>query len=245
MTGFETHAVHPLTEAQSAVLARCRDAAQPEVMQIVIEGDRFAPRRMRAAWEAVAEKEGVLRSRFATADGAVVRIVDGQAALPWAEHDWRAAGADAPDRVAAFLEADRRLPVHLEVGPLHRLVLLRLPADRAVLVWTVHGVLLDEPSAEALLGCVFAAYAGRSDDMRPQDAASAGPAAPTMTLPGEPVAAADRAVERALPVETTRQLVRLSQSLGVSMSTIFEAAWAAVLAGDGSDPARFHVLRTR
>lgn len=64
----------------------------------------------------------------------------------------------APGELGALLARERSLPFDLGRGPLHRFVLLRPSAHRAVLVFTAHHLVFDGESKDRLVSDLAAAY---------------------------------------------------------------------------------------
>ncbi len=115
---------------------------------------------LRRAWEAVTARHDVLRTSLRWENlESPVQDVHSDAAIRWAEKDWRGSeGATQEQRLRAFLDAERRANFDLREAPLHQLTLLRLADDRYQLVWTWHHTIIDGRSSTIVLRDVFARY---------------------------------------------------------------------------------------
>ncbi|MFI7597372.1 amino acid adenylation domain-containing protein [Actinoplanes sp. NPDC049681] len=156
--GPDVRDVLPLTPLQAGLYfhATYAPGADPYVVQqlIHLEGPLDADRLRRAA-TALFERHPNLAAAFRpVADGEVVAVLGGSVAVPW-----RYVVAGDVDAVAA---AERAEPFDLSRPPGMRYALVRLAADRHVLVQTVHHIVADGWSVPLMLGDLVALYAGRS-----------------------------------------------------------------------------------
>src|SRR5215217_3710354 len=100
---------------------------------------------MRAAWQRVADRHPIMRTRFrwAGVDEPLQEVVD-HVDVPLEVHDLRDLTATDQDaRFAEFLVADRLAGFELDAAPLWHLNLFRLGPDRQRFVFTYHHSLLD------------------------------------------------------------------------------------------------------
>ncbi|MEV0693894.1 amino acid adenylation domain-containing protein [Streptomyces sp. NPDC050388] len=221
-----------------------------------IEGDLDAA-ALRAAATTLLRRHAALRVGFRH-EGLTrpVQIVLREAAPPWTDVDLTADAADGPDRERAFealLDADRERPLDPERPPLLRLTLVRCGPDRHRLVLTYHHLLLDGWSFSVLLRELLALYGTGGDDgalpppapyrqhlswlaARDQDAARAAWREALRGLPPvaplAPDGAAPRTPERlvfTLDEAETSALTESARTLGVTLNTVLQAAWATVL----------------
>jgi amino acid adenylation domain-containing protein/non-ribosomal peptide synthase protein (TIGR01720 family) len=125
------------------------------------------------AWQAVVDRHPVLRTAFAW-EGLErpLQVVRRGVELPWTEEDWTGvAPAEIPERLAAWLAADRARPFDLARPPLMRATLLRLGERQHRFVWSFHHLLLDGWCFSLIFGDVFAFYqaavAGRAVHLQP------------------------------------------------------------------------------
>jgi amino acid adenylation domain-containing protein/thioester reductase-like protein len=174
--------------------------------------------------------------------------------VDWSDRDWNTARA----RLDELCAAERAQGIDVEHGPLFRVVLARLPAGRHALVWTYHHLVLDGWSMPLVLKRVLDAYLGgeraaRSapipawreyvEWLRAQDRDAArvfwrerlaGFARRTPVGPRAAESASESGVygeiERFLDGAETARLVEQGRALGVTLSTLVQAAWALVLA---------------
>ena len=155
--------IYALTPLQQLMLGQAlarRDAgAFVEQFQCTLSG-RLQPDRLRAAAEKVIELHPLLRACFAW-EGLKqpVQVVRQHVTLGWIEHDWRGEPADSlTGRIADFMNADRQAGFLLNQAPLTRFHLIRTGAERWLLVWTCHHLLIDGWSAAVVLKEFFESY---------------------------------------------------------------------------------------
>ncbi|HVW83946.1 MAG TPA: amino acid adenylation domain-containing protein, partial [Bryobacteraceae bacterium] len=116
-------------------------------------------RRLQAAWEWLADRHEMLRARFVWEDATQPRQeIVARVSIPFLFDDARALSEpEQRERLAAFLDADRRRGFELNAAPLFRLSLFEWSETSFTLVWTFHHALLDGRSYPALLREVFEA----------------------------------------------------------------------------------------
>ncbi|MBQ1099161.1 amino acid adenylation domain-containing protein [Streptomyces sp. b94] len=228
-------------------------------MQLVfhLSGD-VDPERMRRAGQALLERYTNLRAAFVNrADGDIVQVVPAQGVeLPWQHLDLTGAGeAERTDTFEEFLAQDRATHFDKETPPLLRLALAVLEPGRAELVVTAHHVLFDGWSIPLILRDLLLLYASHGDpaglpgtrtygdflawrvkqdeaeSARAWAAELAGVEEPTRLAPGfEGVGDEGLAqIEVALPPEVSDQLNRRASTLGVTINTFVQGAWALLL----------------
>ena len=116
--------------------------------------------RFRRAWEVIAERHAILRTRVQWGPGTPPRqLVRPHAGIPLEQMD--AAGLmpeQRAQRLEEFLAGDRRRGIAPDQPPLWRLTLLRWSAGAWTCVWTFHHLLLDGRSRCRVIEEVFAAY---------------------------------------------------------------------------------------
>ena len=112
------------------------------------------------AWRCVVARHPVLRTNLHWENlSEPQQEVHAQVELPWEEQDWRGiAGSDRDERIAEFLDADRRRGFELTRAPLFRLTLLRYGQTEFHLIWTFHNTMLEGRSFALALREVFAFY---------------------------------------------------------------------------------------
>ncbi|GIE97676.1 non-ribosomal peptide synthetase [Paractinoplanes rishiriensis] len=108
----------------------------------------------------LAARHESLRTRFAGRDGRPHQVIDEPAEVKVPLADLTGA-PDAEDRYRELARAEAARPFSLEQGPLLRTLLVRLAADRHVLVVTVHHTVFDGWSFGILVQELSAAYQGR------------------------------------------------------------------------------------
>ncbi|MEW2045162.1 amino acid adenylation domain-containing protein [Streptomyces sp. NPDC005476] len=214
---------------------------------------------LRTACEAVLTRHPALRAGFLQrGTGRAVQIVPRAVDVPWAEDDLsplsEAERSAALDRITA---EDRERRFVLSAPPLVRFRLLRMAAERHVLLLTNHHILLDGWSLPLVLRDLFELYdrGGSADGMPPapsfrrhlawlaaQDRGAAERTwraalgdldEPTLLAPsgaGGGPSAFPRRVVTHVPEPLTAELSRFARSRGLTVNTLVQAAWALSLA---------------
>ncbi|MFI2782761.1 amino acid adenylation domain-containing protein [Streptomyces sp. ALB3] len=218
------------------------------------------PRRMRAAGQALLDRYANLRTAFVRdTTGELVQLVLDDVALPWQETDLRGLDeerrAEALERFLARDEADHFDPA---VPPLLRMSLALTAPGQAEFVLTSHHALLDGWSLSVLMQELLRLYASGGDPsvlprnrgyrdflqwLSRQDAEAsarawrtelAGVEDATLIVTDHSVEADPRRVGQLdvpLPGDTARELVRSAATIGVTLNTLVQGAWAITLAG--------------
>ncbi|PWI09285.1 non-ribosomal peptide synthetase [Streptomyces sp. NWU339] len=215
------------------------------------------PERMRRAGQALLGRHANLCAAFVDrADGDVAQVVPETVPLPWQHLDLTAAGeAERTEAFERFLAQDRTTHFDRDTPPLIRLALVVLEPGRAELVMTAHHVLFDGWSTPLLVRDLLLLYAShggpaglpsarsygdflswraRQDQ---QEAAAAwaaeleGLEEPTLLAPGSEGAGDDglEQVDVALPTDVARELSRCASTLGVTVNSLVQGAWALLL----------------
>ena len=112
------------------------------------------------AWQQAISDHAVLRTAFHW-EGLEkpIQIVDRRGRFALNEQDWRSFSADdQQQRVRAFLRDDRQLGFDLNRAPLMRMSLLRMSDEVYQLIWSYHGLVLDETSVALVLNEVTEFY---------------------------------------------------------------------------------------
>ncbi|QUQ65089.1 non-ribosomal peptide synthetase [Kutzneria sp. CA-103260] len=160
--GRDIEDIYPLTPMQAGMvfhgLSQQDRGLYFEQIAFVLEDCPDLP-RLTEAWQRVADRTPVLRSRMVW-DGVPepVQVVDRHAKVPIAIYDWQ--GLDREAMLADLLADDRDQGFNLATGPLLRITLARLSASEVQLVWSFHHVLLDGWSVFQVLSDVLAVAAG-------------------------------------------------------------------------------------
>ncbi|WP_193474574.1 non-ribosomal peptide synthetase [Streptomyces griseomycini] len=213
---------------------------------------------LRRATVALVDRHASLRAGFLRRrSGEAVQAVARSAEPAWEEVDLSGLGADEQGpRLARLLADDRARRFDTARPPLLRFTLVRLAAERHVLLLTNHHIVLDGWSLPLLLADLFRIYrdGGSADALEPvvpfgdylgwlaaQDreeaerawrSALAGLDGPTLVAgpagPGGPVRAQRRAVAELSPADTAR-LTETARSRGLTLNTVVQGAWALLL----------------
>ncbi|MFE9809723.1 amino acid adenylation domain-containing protein [Streptomyces sp. NPDC005227] len=115
---------------------------------------------LRAACDTVLGHHDCLRAAFTgTASGRAVQVITDVSAAPWDERDLTGLPADVQQhRIEAELTADRARPFGMADAPLVRFLLVRLSAERHVLVFTGHHIVLDGASLALVMDDLLGVY---------------------------------------------------------------------------------------
>jgi amino acid adenylation domain-containing protein len=114
--------------------------------------------RLRSALEAVVAAHAALRTRFVEHEGVAGQEVLPRVALPWTEHDVRAAGDPAAEARRLVRDAVNA-PFDLAAAPLLRAVVVRQHDAHWVVALVVHHLVTDGASMGVILADWEAAYA--------------------------------------------------------------------------------------
>ncbi|MFL6244609.1 MAG: amino acid adenylation domain-containing protein [Thermoanaerobaculia bacterium] len=231
----------PLSPLQEGLVFHALyDRSAPDVytVQVAIELGAIDVGRLRAAAHALLQRHANLRAAILRNVQVILREVE----LPWREVD------------ASFdLAADRTERFTLTQAPLLRFTLVRREADRHLLLFTTHHVLLDGWSMPIVLGELFALYENGADlDALPRvtpyadylswlarqdhDAALAqwrhalaGIEEPTRLVPPAIHPQAPERWETHVDAALTAQLQELARAHRVTLNTVVQGLWAVLL----------------
>jgi amino acid adenylation domain-containing protein len=209
-------------------------------------------RRLKDAWQRVARRHGALRTRIETSvSGELVQTVEFDPRYEWSEEDW---SGDSPSqldhRLERFLDRDRARGFSWNDGPPMRFAFRRIPGDRAIVVWTVHHLLLDGRSLTTIWREWLAAYEGGefpevenpplfaevpdgAEQYWNEYLQGSGQAAGQITdrlRPVQSLSASQMLRERVnLSVEETANAHQFSRVHGFTVHTLIQGAWALLL----------------
>ncbi len=251
--------IYPLSLTQEGILFHTLYEAQPgaylDQLIFTIEGPLDAE-AFRRAWQAVVDHHPVLRTIFLWENrNKPLQVVRRSAPVEMTIQDRR---RDTEAGLDGYLREDRRRGFNLQAAPLMRLALLRTGEAVHEFVWTYHYLILDGWCLPLLLRDFLAAYealsAGRPVALpqvppyrdyiawlRRQDLSAAedywrryldGFKAPTPLPPDPALAPAEGFGHRTLRLsrETSRGLEALARANRLTPNTIFQGAWAILLA---------------
>ncbi|WP_039946124.1 non-ribosomal peptide synthetase, partial [Streptomyces sp. NRRL S-118] len=160
--GRDVEDIHPLTPLQSGMLFHTLSdpGAYAEQMSFELDGVTD-PALLARAWQAVADRVGVLRASLEWRDvERPLMVVHRRAELPVTHLDWRALpAAERDEAVRRLLAEDLARPVDLTTAPLMRLTVVRLTDASVRLVCAFHHILLDGWSTFDVLARTHKAYA--------------------------------------------------------------------------------------
>jgi mycobactin peptide synthetase MbtF len=182
-----------------------------------------------------------------------VQVIPARVNLPWQQ-----VSARTPEEAAELEDRERRRPFDLERGPAIRFLLIELPDARWRLVIVAHHIVIDGWSLPLFVGELVTLYRAGGDlsalggAPRPyrdyigwlaarDQAASralwtehlAGIDGPTLLTPAlsdvEPAVGLPRRTEVKLDAAATHRLTEAARSRGVTVNTLVQMAWAAML----------------
>ncbi|RSM40072.1 non-ribosomal peptide synthetase, partial [Actinoplanes sp. ATCC 53533] len=234
--GPDVTGVLPLTPLQAGLYfhATYSPGADPYVVQQLIEldGPLDADRLRRAAGELFDRYPNLGAAFRPIGDGEVVAVTGPRPQLPW-----RLVVTDDVDTVAA---AERAEPFDLGRPPGMRYALVRLAADRHVLVQTVHHIVADGWSVPLILNDLLARYAGQPLPPAPAfgdflaQRGTGDPEAYARLLDGvdEPTLLAPGAAAPAARLSVTVDgagVQAVARAHGVTVGNVLAAAWGVLL----------------
>jgi len=194
-----------------------------------------------------------LRASFVQAGARTVQVIPSAVDLPWRQ--LTAASPDAADDLEA---QERRRPFSLERGPAIRFLLVEMPQQRWRFAVVAHHIVIDGWSLPLFVGELLALYAAGGDisvlpaaprpyrdyigwlAARDPEASRgmwrqhlAGLDGPTMLAPalgsGELGDDLPHTTEIKAPKDETHRLVEAARARGVTLNTLTQMAWAAIL----------------
>ncbi|MYX27488.1 non-ribosomal peptide synthase, partial [Streptomyces sp. SID8381] len=212
---------------------------------------------LRMSAEALLARHANLRAGFRTRrNGGAIQVVHRAVELPWREQDLTGAGDEAAREAGLerLCAVDRTERFDLARPPLLRMTLVRLGEERYGLILTCHHILVDGWSTPLLLDELFTLYGRKASPaglppvtpyrdylawLARQDVPAAerawrraldGVGEPTRVAgPADPVPALPRRVLRELTEELTARLTAVARARRLTMSTLVQGAWGAVL----------------
>ncbi|MFC9836297.1 amino acid adenylation domain-containing protein [Rhodococcus sp. NPDC127530] len=245
--------VWPLSPLQSGLLfhaALAGTGADPYAMQVILAlSGHLDQDRLRRACIAVLAGHANLRTAFVRdGRGVPVQLVLDDVPLRWRHVDLIA--DDTADVAEEILLDDRTTRFEMSAPPLIRFTLLTRGPNRTELAITAHHIVLDGWSMPLLVRELFTAYqrvdvrtespdsspyrnflerlAARDTEASVRAWAAALEGITEAAAPAEPTPGTSEAVLE-LSEEDTRSLTARATELGVTLSTIVQAAWGIVL----------------
>jgi amino acid adenylation domain-containing protein/non-ribosomal peptide synthase protein (TIGR01720 family) len=165
MTAAPIEDLYPLSPMQQGLLLHSLYDAVPGLYceQVIGEARDLDRDAFRSAWQAVLDREAVLRTGFVWEEvDQPLQVVLGEVGLPLEEHHWEdLRQAEQDRRLQALLDAERVRGFDLTTPPLLRLALLHLGRGRQRFVLTFHHLLLDGWSLSLVLRDVVGGYLAR------------------------------------------------------------------------------------
>ncbi|WP_298771747.1 non-ribosomal peptide synthetase [uncultured Shewanella sp.] len=214
----------------------------------------------KAAWQHVVQSFDIFRSGFKQRSQDTLQFVVDRCELPWEEMDLSALDSGAqPQMIAGLEQSQKCLPFELETPCLMRLLMVQLGENHYQFIWTHHHSLLDGWSQPIVMAQLIAAYRTLQNKqlLKPADNPqfdsylrwladydvdqaqqywqqylSVIEEAPQLPLSHVVDNAQEKycKVKTVLEVSQVEQLQARSSQLGVTMSTLFQLAWAKTLA---------------
>ncbi|MBL1100667.1 non-ribosomal peptide synthetase [Streptomyces coffeae] len=162
--GAAVEDIYPLTPTQAGMLFHrlSQDDRRVYFQQLAFVLDGVPdPESLADAWQRVADRTPVLRSR-AVWDGVAepLQVVERAVRLPVTHIDWRGLAEDERrEGLRRFLAEDRERGLDPGTAPLSRLALARLSATEVQVVWTFDHLILDGWSLFQVLSDIFHCHA--------------------------------------------------------------------------------------
>jgi amino acid adenylation domain-containing protein len=127
---------------------------------------------LRQSFDALVERHEILRTRFVDIDGTPYQQIDLPAQADWRLIDLSKLPTDRSEAEARqLLETESRRPFDLAAGPMLRVMLLQLEAERFVLLFTLHHIASDGWSAAVFaheLGAFYEAFTHNTASSLPE-----------------------------------------------------------------------------
>ena len=199
---------YPLTPLQEGMLFHSLYARQSgvDISQIICDWqEEINASLFSRAWQQVAERHSILRTRFSWGESKSPRQqVRARVRIPVRQEDWGGlSGLAQEDRLEALLQSDRQTGFELSVAPLMRVSLLKLGQAHYQFVWTIHHLLVDSRTVVILLNELFVTYqslpSGEEPPLKPAPAISAAASRPAIFWWQRPIDPGGWATESSSP----------------------------------------------
>ena len=158
--------IYPLSPLQEGILFHTllsphSGVYQPQVCLTLVGSLDIS--RFKQAWETIIARHQLFRVSFHWEKrDRPFQAVYRQVNLPWEEQDWRDISLDKQEqKLAEFLEVDRKRDFDLKNPPQMRLTLIHCPDNRYYFLWTQHHLIIDGWSSGLVVKEVFQAYNGK------------------------------------------------------------------------------------
>ena len=256
---IDNPSVYPLSYLQKAFLFTSNKAEEDQgllQLEFTIEG-AIDYRAFQAAWQQTSMRHDAMRTVIKMDKNQIPQqYVLAEAELKWAHIDWQnKSESEQKQALSDLRSADKNKPLSFEEAPISRMYLIQLGADKNLLFWTCHHILLDGWSCGVILKDALAFY----------DANRRGEELLLDTLPNYPAFLVWKKVQNKEAAEQywsnelkdfqkpllfdpnavngnqfadkklflnekeTAQLQAFAQQNSISISTLFQAAWAILL----------------
>ncbi|MFC3242517.1 amino acid adenylation domain-containing protein [Gordonia humi] len=226
---------------------------------LLVSPERIDPARLRRAANRLVARHPHLGAAMATTDAGVpVAVVPTSVDVPVVHVDLAANGADLDTAWESLIDEDRHRGFALDVPPLLRLTVADVPGGGSRILVTHHHLILDGWSSPLLLRELFDGYTGADDTvdtgagrdmtayLRALHARTTDPArvaadadrwrtvlagsTPTRLVPDGASTAGSSDVETVIGADRSDSIVAAARAGGLTLNTVFQTAWAAVLA---------------
>ncbi|HJT55100.1 MAG TPA: amino acid adenylation domain-containing protein, partial [Ktedonobacteraceae bacterium] len=153
----EVLGLSPIQESAWHTYISSSTASDIRQRRLTLEGE-FDQSQFQRAWNRIVECHPVLRTIFRQVRSRIVQVVLKVRPIPIAFHDLRAQEFSDQERSIAGTTVAQREGFELTTGPLVRLTLFHITANKTILLWTHHGIILDEKSFQIVLTDLLAIY---------------------------------------------------------------------------------------
>ena len=136
---------YPLSPIQEGMIFyNLLDDSGVNTSQLACRLEDLQVEMFKEAWQKIIERHAILRTAFVWKVGRPFQVVGRKVALPLEELDWGSLSSDRQaEKLAAYINENRRRNFNPAKAPLMRLALIRLDHSTYVFIWSHHHLLLD------------------------------------------------------------------------------------------------------
>ncbi|MFM2060613.1 MAG: hypothetical protein RLZZ507_283 [Cyanobacteriota bacterium] len=155
--------IYPLSPTQQGILfhtLRAPESGVYVVQSCYTFSQSINIAAFKQAWQQVINQHPILRTSFHWKQHKEpFQVVHKSVELPWHQQDWQNLSVTAqPEKLTAFLAADRQQGFDISQPSLMRLILIQIAPETYHFIWSSHHLILDGWSTALVLNQVFQAY---------------------------------------------------------------------------------------
>ncbi|MCY9537232.1 amino acid adenylation domain-containing protein, partial [Paenibacillus thiaminolyticus] len=109
------------------------------------------PTKAEDTWEDIVNENSVMRTVFRKLKHKYVQVVLKQLKIPIDWQDLRHLSPEQQEQAYLAMVASHQEPIQFEVGPLIRVSILQMNANKAIIIWTNHSLCMDDASRELIV----------------------------------------------------------------------------------------------